>query len=1203
MHLVSQELARRLRQVQTAIQSPWWHCGIKCAAIIEYDAMKRTHESGDDSLRGESRVAALEPTLPNLDTALVRDTIGGEQTLGTFALAPPASTQQLALIPQLPQVLDALYVLDAKLGEGGMGVVYRAHHRLDGRTVALKLVRRPESSARSRGVSSLETVQLRLALAREFGTLSSLHHPNVVQVLDYGFDDLFGPYFTMELLEAPQTLVEAAAELPLADTLALLIQLLRSLAYLHRRGIIHRDLKPRNVMCVGGVVKVVDFGLATRSATPTSIGGTVRYMAPELWEGHSPTVASDLYAFGVILYELLTNEFPGRANDGRLTQPRQFPCKPAVPAVSAAPAVSAELWNIVEVLLATDPAARPASAGAVIDALSRVFGNVVAFETPETRESFLQASELIGRDREMATLSGALSMLIAGKGSCWLCHGESGVGKSRLFAELRTQALVRGAAVVHGQGVVEGGSAYHVWRPVLRALALRGELSDHDAGVLATMLPELSDLLGRSIAPIAALPAAAAAERLFETIERLFRRQHKPTVILLEDLHWAGPDSLRLLAELARRVSAIPMLILGNYRDDEAPALPAEISALTFKVERLSRLAIRDLAASMIGDAGRRGELVDYLFRETEGNVFVLVEVLRELAEQAGELQHVVRIALPERVMTGGIEAFARRRVDRLPEQHRDLVELAAIAGRHLDLNVLRELAGAESRDQWLRACANAAVIEYQDGGWRFAHDKLRDALIATIPRERRAELHLRVSKAIENSYSGAMRDTKAADLAHHFEAAGDIEQAWRYRMRAGDLARRGCSYGEAREHYGRALTLARGNCTDAGARWVVDTLLQQAYTTLVADDADRNFARMTEAQVRLAEIAVRCTPEPEDERRMARVHTVLGRIHFYRGEIGQALTFYRQVQPIAEKLGDDELAALPSCLIGTAYACQGKLFDAEPLLARAIAPLDRLGEPFEWFRAVGYHGLALALMGRYQEACAELERVLVRAHEIGQPSLLSAAYLMNGTSCVSTGDWSRAVELFDRVLHYGGQTGDKLHLSLAHNGLAWALSQLDDAPGAADHRARGRAIADAMGGRLMLSDWYEASDAEAALANNLIDDAAAIAERVARVSGAADLVISQGIAERVLARVRARQGRYTEADIWFATSITTLRRGGVEVQALFTELAWIEANHARGDRGSAARQWTQLRLRAAEQLCPNALSNADARWRRMESR
>jgi tetratricopeptide (TPR) repeat protein len=1159
--------------------------------------MKPRDAGGNDAAQLQTAPVAPVPEDVEMATLPAREIESERATRRALGIGTRGSgALPLLPVPQLPQVLDELYVLDAKLGEGGMGIIYQARHRLDGRPVALKLVRRPEIGAPGRPAASIDTVQPRLALAREFGTLSSLHHPNIVHVLDYGFDEQFGPYFTMELLEAPQTLPEAAAGLPLDGKLALLIQLLRALTYLHRRGLIHRDLKPHNVMCVRGVVKVVDFGLATRSATPSVVVGTVRYIAPELWDGQPPTVASDLFAFGVILYEVLTDELPERGDDNRPIRPRWFPRDAADPVIADA------LWRITEALLATAPAARPSSADAVIGALGAVFGDVISFETPQTRESFLQASELIGRDREMAILSGALYQLIAGTGSCWLCHGESGVGKSRLFAELRTQALVYGAAVVHGQAVVEGGSSYHVWRPVLRALALRGELSDHDAGVLAAVLPELPDLLDRAIAPAPAVPVAAAAERLFATIERLFSCQRRPTVIILEDLQWAGPDSLRLLADLAGRVSAMPILIVGNYRDDEAPALAIEIPARSFKLERLGRPAIGDLAASMIGAAGRRGELVDYLFRETEGNVFVLVEVLRELAEQAGELQRVDRMTLPERVMTGGIEAFARRRVDRLPEVHRELVELAAIAGRQLDLTALHELVAAEPLDRWLRACANAAVLEYQDGGWRFTHDKLREALIAATPAERRTALHLRVARAIEAGYAGPARDTKAADLAHHFEAAGDGERAWRYRMRAGDLATRGCSYGDAREHYGRALTLARRGGGDAGARQVVDTLLQQAYTTLVADDADRNFARMTDAQARLAEIAARGGFGAEDERRMARVHTVLGRIHFYRGEVGQALTFYRQVQPVAEKLGDDELAALPSCLIGTACATQGKLFEAEPLLARAIAPLERLGEPFEWFRAVGYHGLALALMGRYREACVDLDRVMARAHEIGQPSLLSAAHLMNGTSFVSTGDWPRAVEFLRKVVHWATQTGDKLHLSLAHSGLAWALSQLGDAGAAREHRAQGLAIADAMGGRLMLSDWYEASDAEAALADRRIDEAAAIAERVAAASRAADLVFSQGIAERVLGRVRARQGRYAEADDWFAASIATLRRGGVEVQALATELAWAEADHARGDRAAAAQRLTQLRSRAALQLNPYALAQAEACWQQLET-
>jgi tetratricopeptide (TPR) repeat protein len=356
----------------------------------------------------------------------------------------------------------------------------------------------------------------------------------------------------------------------------------------------------------------------------------------------------------------------------------------------------------------------------------------------------------------------------------------------------------------------------------------------------------------------------------------------------------------------------------------------------------------------------------------------------------------------------------------------------------------------------------------------------------------------------------------------------------------------------------------------------------------------------MEEARACFAMIAAAGDLDLDDERRLARVNTVVGRVHFYRGEVAQALGYYRQVQPVADKLGDDELAALPSCLIGTAYLAQGRALDAEPLLARAIAPLERLGEPFEWFRAVGYHGLVLSLMGRYRDACADLDRVVVRAHEIGQPSLLSAAHLMNGTSFVFTGDWPRAVEYLRKVLHWATQTGDKLHLSLAWNGLAYALLNLGERDQAREHRQRGHEISASMGGRLMLADWYEANDADMALADNRLDEALARAEQVATASKAAGLVLSHGLAERIWAQaLAARDGARDEVDRHLAASVEVLRGGGLEVPALRTELVWAEIERARGQHEQAGQRWREARAAAVDRMCSFAQADADGRWRR----
>src|SRR5215207_4709975 len=134
-----------------------------------------------------------------------------------------------------------------EIGGGGMGKVYRALDRLTNNIVALKQVSISGSLLDSLDIGT----DFRLALAQEFRVLSSLHHPNIISVLDYGFDQERRPYFTMEFLNNAKSIVDFTEHLPLKEKLHLWIQLLQALAYLHRRGIIHRDLKPDNVMVLG----------------------------------------------------------------------------------------------------------------------------------------------------------------------------------------------------------------------------------------------------------------------------------------------------------------------------------------------------------------------------------------------------------------------------------------------------------------------------------------------------------------------------------------------------------------------------------------------------------------------------------------------------------------------------------------------------------------------------------------------------------------------------------------------------------------------------------------------------------------------------------------------------------------------------------------------------------------------------------------
>src|SRR5260221_345447 len=715
------------------------------------------------------------------------------------------------------QVVGRRYLIQEQIGEGGMGAVYRATDRLTGESIALKRVtgmmqdimstRSAMSTATAPASHPSDTSDPRVALALEFETLASLRHPNIISVLDYGFDDEKQPYFTMNLLEHSQSFSDAARGKPLEAQVGLLVQMLQALAYLHRRGILHRDLKPANVVVTDGQVKVLDFGLAlvrarANSETGEATVGTFAYMAPELLEEQLPSPASDLYAVGVIAYEMLAGKHPFNiANLMELIEQTLH-----TPPNYSVAGITPPFVPVLSQLLAKNPADRYPDANDVIVAFSEAAGIPVPRESAAIRDSFLQAAHFVGRKAELTQLTNALGQTLKNAGSAWIVGGESGVGKSRLLDELRAVALVRGALVLRGQAIAEAGAAYRLWREPLRWLALVSDLSDFEASVLKLLVPDIGTLLGRDVLDAPELDAQAAQDRLLRVIENVFLRQTQPTVVILEDLHWAN-ESLDILARLSRNLQGVPLLVIGTYRDDERPDLPKLLpKTKVLKLNRLPAQSIAELSESMLGAGGREPEVVDLLMRETEGNVFFLGEVARALAEEAGNLDNIANITLPKHVLAGGISRILERRLNRVPQEARPLLNLAAVVGRQLDLLLLKAAAPSTDLDQWLNDCANVAVLDVVAGRWQFAHDKLRESSLANLTPQERHDLHQQVAFTIERVYRDA--PDQAAALAYHWAAVGDDAKEFHYSIIAGEQALPSGAIKEAVRFLNRALIL-----------------------------------------------------------------------------------------------------------------------------------------------------------------------------------------------------------------------------------------------------------------------------------------------------------------------------------------------------------------------------------------------------------
>lgn len=722
------------------------------------------------------------------------------------------------------------------IGEGGMGRVYRALDRLTGVEVALKqLLLSPAlygpgaatgvsqlpkqlpnlqqaaaaaalsaRSALSHTISGCARVNLN-TLAEEFRTLAALRHPNIISVLDYGFDAMGQPFYTMELLQGAQSLLQGAQDRPDSQKLDLLIQLLYALAYLNRRGVVHRDLTSNNVLVIAGAagpaVKVVDFGLAIddTAAGTTTVAGTLLYMAPELLLGEKASASSDLYAVGVLAYQLLTGRpmFDPARGAAQLTRS----ILGDTPDLSLLPAAMRPVFARV---LGKTATSRQADAATLLCELAAAAGIALKSEPVAARDSYLVAARFVGRSTELRQLRTALESAQRGCGSAWLLGGESGVGKSRLLEELRSTALVAGVLTAHGQARA-GGAAYHLWQDVLRILVLHIPLGELEAGVLGSIMPELPQLLAHPVVAPPPLDAPSARLRLQHVLSEALERLPETALIVLEDLQWADPESLALLAYLAGSAAAGARLLVATYRPEEAPQLRAGLPQLQpLPLPRLTRLEIEQLCASMLGRIAQLPALVELVAAETEGNTYFIIEVMRALAAESGSLADIGRSALPQQVLAGGTAQVLGRRLGRVPETARPLLYLAAVAGRQLDLTLLSHL--LPQAEAQLAELADCGVIELHAQHWRFGHEKLRDQVLHTLSARALQQLHAELAQAVEQVYPG---DTShAGQAALHYQEAGQLAAAARCQLLAGDGALRRGAPGEAAARFEQARTL-----------------------------------------------------------------------------------------------------------------------------------------------------------------------------------------------------------------------------------------------------------------------------------------------------------------------------------------------------------------------------------------------------------
>lgn len=443
---------------------------------------------------------------------------------------------------------------------------------------------------------------------------------------------------------------------------------------------------------------------------------------------------------------------------------------------------------------------------------------------------------VIGRTAELTALHLLLERAKSGTGRVVLLSGEAGIGKSRLAAEAKTYATAQGFLLLQAQCFPTDRSCPYA--PLLELLRSHFATSSPEQvatemGSLASALsPLLPDLLPRppDIPPLA---PEHEKHRLFAALAQLFLRQATPQPVLLivEDLHWSDETSLDFLHYLARRCPTSPLLVLLTYRSDEvypslshflaqldrerlakefalAPLTQSEVSAMLSAIFALRRSVFT--VPSLL-----QGDLLNAMYALTEGNPFFIEELLKSLIEagdvvyEQGHWQRKERSAwhIPR-----SVQDAVGLRTAQLSEGAKQLLNLAAVAGRHFDFALLQALT-QQDEAQLLRLIKEliAAQLVVEESAERFAfrHALTRQAVYAQLLVREHKMLHRTIAETFERLYASTL-EAHLADLAYHFYEAGAWEKALAYSQRAGEQAQALYAPQAAARYFTRALDAAR---------------------------------------------------------------------------------------------------------------------------------------------------------------------------------------------------------------------------------------------------------------------------------------------------------------------------------------------------------------------------------------------------------
>jgi class 3 adenylate cyclase/tetratricopeptide (TPR) repeat protein len=748
-------------------------------------------------------------------------------------------------------------------------------------------------------------------------------------------------------------------------------------------------------------------------------------------------------------------------------------------------------------------------------------------------------TELVGRERELAILQECVTRVRAGRGQVLGLVGEPGVGKSRLLYEFRQSLGGERVRWLEGHCVAYGQTTpYLPIRGMLRAnfqieeddnpLQIHEKLRQGIRRVDPTLegiLPFLGEVFG--------LPGATEAlkhldpkdkrQKTFEAIRTLIvaGSQQRLHVLIFEDLHWIDPISEDYLSFLTASLGGVPVLLLTTQRPGYTVRWADKTYYMQVALDLLGESETETLVAALLGTRRLPSGLVRFVRDKAEGNPLFMEEITASLLERGILLRRDGEILWP-----GGapadfpdtIQDIIRARIDRLEEPVKRTVQAAAVIGREFGLRLLTRISEMAAEVQHhLETLTRAELIHetrfFPELEYIFKHAVTQDVAYQSLLAKRRKDLHGAIGQAVETLYADRL-DEHAPILAYHYARSEHQEKAIAYALRAGNQAARLYANAEATTYYEQALAMARvlppspeAHCCE------IDASLKLAAVGMTRQHIERDQQNVERARA-LAE-------QLQDARRLAEALYWLGRLQYVLGDPAKAIEYAARSLEIADRLGDESLAAPPVNLMARGY-WRSDPPKARRMIERSVEQMSRLGHKGEEATALGFAAMLFATGGEFDRALVYADRGLALAQEIQNPLAEAAAYMYRGILHDQRGENARAIADYECATRVAEGAGDLFRVYIVKFWESRAHTRAGDASRARTLAEEGFALAEKIGTRFVLAHG-KVSLADSLLALGELDEACRVSREAILLSEATGDGFGAALARRALAESLVR--------------------------------------------------------------------------------